>query len=74
MNNTTLTLEAQYTALRKALLLHRNRSQYPQIRMSVELAEFINNDLGLLKYSDGAIVLDGCDVELSTDCGHWDVG
>ena len=68
MNATSLTLHGEASKLRQAII--RN-PQNKTCKVQTQLAEFLCIEMDVLTFSDGAIFLQHCELELNDDIPAW---
>ena len=69
MNATSLTLQSETSKLRQAII---NNPKAKTCKVQTQLAEFICIELDILTFSDGAIFLHNCELELNDNIpAYW---
>ena len=67
MNATSIQLQGEASKLRQAIIGQKAKL----CKVQTQLAEFMCLELDLLTFSDGAMYLHGCELELSDDIPCW---
>ena len=67
MNATSITLHGEASKLRQAIIGQKAKA----CKVQAQLAEFMCIELEILTFSDGAMYLHGCELELNDEIPAW---